>query len=409
MNVAVVVALVLAAAGGAAPPTSSSPSPSPSSSSSSSAPRRGLLVLTSTARFPDGKTATGFVAQEAIVPYAALVAAGVAVDVASIRGGAAPMDPKSDPRNPDGMAKNFEFGRTFLADPSNRKLFDETKRLADVVDVPYDVVVFAGGSGASFDFPKDASVQSIAKGVWQRGGIVGALCHGSSALGEVKLDDGTLLVAGRTVTGFSNAEQDRVKVPRTVLPSTVEDALTRGGGLYRAGEPFTSHVERDGNLITGQQPQSAAAFAESVVAAVRESVNERKAKDALHDYHVLVWEQGQLARAKDFLGAGFTSHATPFPDPRTGEPQKSLLPALHAAFPDLTSHEDALVVDGDLAVLRWTISGTHKGELFGIKPTQRKVTVSGMDMIRIVDGKFVEHWGGIADQMDTVLRQVQAP
>jgi putative intracellular protease/amidase len=408
VNFALVAAL-LAAAGGApsSPPSSSAASPSPSAVVAG--PKRALLVLTSTARFPDGKTPTGFVAQEAIVPYAALVDAGVVVDVASIRGGAAPMDPKSDPRNPEGMAKGFEFGRTFLADAAHRKLFDETKKLADVVAVPYDVVVFAGGTGASFDFPKDPSVQALAASVWQRGGIVGALCHGSSALGEVKLADGTPLVAGRTVTGFSNAEQDRVKVPRKVLPSTVEDALGKAGGLYRAAEPFTSHVERDGNLITGQQPQSASAFADAVVAALRETVAERKAKDALHDYHVLVWEQGQLARAKDFLAAGFTSHATPFSDPRSGEPQKNLLPALRAAFPDLTSHEDALVVDGEFAVLRWTISGTHKGELFGVKPTQRRITVSGMDMIRIVDGKFVEHWGGIADQMDTVLRQVQAP
>ena len=129
----------------------------------------------------------------------------------------------------------------------------------------YDVVVFAGGSGASFDFPKDPSVQAIARSVWQRGGIVGALCHGSSALAEVKLDDGTLLVLGRTVTGFSNAEQDRVKVPRTVLPSTVEDALGRAGGLYRSAEPFTSHVERDGNLITGQQNFSGRETAELLI------------------------------------------------------------------------------------------------------------------------------------------------
>ncbi|MFZ9888632.1 MAG: ester cyclase [Myxococcota bacterium] len=405
MSLTLVAALLAAAAGASSPAVT----PSPSSPVAIAAPKRALLVLTSTARFPDGKTPTGFVAQEAIVPYAALVEAGVVVDVASIRGDAAPMDPKSDPRNPAGMAKGFEFGRTFLAVAAHRKLFDETKKLADVSDVAYDAVIFVGGSGASFDFPHDPSVQAIAASVWRRGGIVGALCHGSSALGQVKLADGTPLVAGRTVTGFSNAEQDRVNVARTVLPSTVEDALVKAGGLYRAAEPFTAHVERDGNRITGQQPQSAAAFSDAVVAALRETVGERKAKDALHDYHVLVWEQGQLSRAKDFLGAGFNSHATPFPDPRSGEPQKNLLPALRTAFPDLTSHEDALFVDGEFAVLRWTITGTHKGELFGVKPSQRKITVSGMDMIRIVDGKFVEHWGGIADQMDTILRQVQAP
>ncbi len=379
-------------------------------SASTSPARHALIVLTSTAAFPTTKAPTGFVAQEAIIPIVELMGAGVAVDVASIQGGAAPMDPKSDPRNPAGMAKDFQLGRDFLADPARAALLTKTAKLADVVGnaARYDVVVFAGGSGASFDFPKDPSVQALARSVWQRGGIVAALCHGSSALSEVKLDDGTALVAGRTVTGFSNAEQDMVKVPRTALPSTVEDALSKAGGLYRSAAPFTSHVERDGNLITGQQPQSAASMARAIVGALSESAAERKAKDALHHYHVQVWEQGQLAKAKDFLGAGFVSHATPFVDPRNGTEQKNLLPLLHTAFPDLTSHEDALIVDGELAVIRWTITGTHKGDLFGIAPTGKKITVSGMDMLRVVDGKFVEHWGGIADQMDTVLRQVQA-
>jgi putative intracellular protease/amidase/predicted SnoaL-like aldol condensation-catalyzing enzyme len=373
--------------------------------------KRALVVLTSTSSFPTTKAPTGFVAQEAIVPIVELIGAGVQVEVASIEGGAAPMDPRSDPRNPDGIAREFQLGRDFLANPERANLLLKTSKLADVVDQAaagrFDVVIFVGGSGASFDFPRNASVQAVASSVWQRGGVVAALCHGSSALSEVKLADGSALVRGRTVTGFSNAEQDRVKVPRTALPSTVEDALVRAGGLYRAAEPFTPHVERDGNLVTAQQPQSAAALARAIVGALNETPIERQAKETLHRYHVQVWEQGQLARAKDFIGPGFASHAAPFVDPRTGAEVASLLPLIRAAFPDMTSHEDALVVEGDLAVIRWTITGTHKGELLGLAPTQRPVKVSGMDMLRIADGKFVEHWGGIADQMDTVLRQLQ--
>lgn len=395
-----VVGLALAAA----------PAAERSSSPSKAKTMRALVVLTSTAAFPKTKAPTGFIAQEAIEPIVELMGAGVDVDVASIKGGAAPMDPRSDPRNPAGMAKDFQSGRDFLADPARAAMLAKTKRLSDLVGnaSAYDVVVFAGGSGASFDFPKDPSVQAVARAVWQNGGIVAALCHGSSALSEVKLDDGSLLVARRTVTGFSNAEQDMVKVPRTALPNTVQDALTKAGALYRANAPFSAHVERDGNLITGQQPQSAASFARAIVVALTESATERKAKDVLHRYHVQVWEQGKLAKAKDFLAVGFVSHATPFIDPRNNTEQMNLLPLLRTAFPDLNSHEDALIVDGDLAVIRWTITGTHKGDLFGVVPTGKRIAVSGMDMLRVVDGKFVEHWGGIADQMDTVLRQVQA-
>ncbi|MBM4280516.1 MAG: hypothetical protein FJ137_07070, partial [Deltaproteobacteria bacterium] len=148
----VVLPALLALAVGAAP-TAAPDAASPSSS------RRALVVLTSTAAFPTTKAPTGFVAQEAIVPIVELLAAGVAVDVASIKGGAAPMDPKSDPRNPAGMAKDFQLGRDFLADPTRAALLTTTTKLADVVGNAgrYDVVVFAGGSGASFDFPQDAS------------------------------------------------------------------------------------------------------------------------------------------------------------------------------------------------------------------------------------------------------------
>jgi len=61
-----------------------------------------------------------------------------------------------------------------------------------------------------------------------------------------------------------------------------------------------------------------------------------------------------------------------------------------------------------LVVLRWTITSTHTGPFFGVAPTGRTVQVSGMDMLRVADGKFVEHWGGVADQMDDFLSQVGA-
>lgn len=86
-----------------------------------------------------------------------------------------------------------------------------------------------------------------------------------------------------------------------------------------------------------------------------------------------------------------------------------LLAQYRIGFPDMRSHEDALIGDGDLAMIRWTITGTHTGPFFGVAATGRAIQVSGMDILRVADGKLVEHWFGVADQMDDFLAQIGAP
>ena len=129
-------------------------------------------------------------------------------------------------------------------------------------------------------------------------------------------------------------------------------------------------------------------------------------KDLLHRYHLDVWDEGHLDHAGQYLGAGFTSHATVTTLPPGQQVGSDFLAQFRFGFPDLRSHEDALLGDGDLVVLRWTITGTHTGPFFGVAATGRKIEVSGMDILRVADGKFVEHWGGVADQMDDFLSQI---
>ncbi|HWO19148.1 MAG TPA: ester cyclase [Kofleriaceae bacterium] len=135
---------------------------------------------------------------------------------------------------------------------------------------------------------------------------------------------------------------------------------------------------------------------------------EARNKDLLHRYHVEVWDEGHLDQAWKYLGEGFTSHATVTTLPPGQYPGPDFLAQFWAGFPDLRSHEDALLGDGDLVTLRWTITGTHTGTFFGVAPTGRTIQVSGMDILRVADGKLVEHWGGVADQMDDFLAQIGA-
>jgi predicted ester cyclase len=77
-------------------------------------------------------------------------------------------------------------------------------------------------------------------------------------------------------------------------------------------------------------------------------------------------------------------------------------------FPDMRSHADAILGDGDLVLVQWTITGHHTGTFLGVAPTGKAITVSGMDVLRVADNLFVEHWGGVADQMDDFLTQIDA-
>jgi predicted ester cyclase len=130
-------------------------------------------------------------------------------------------------------------------------------------------------------------------------------------------------------------------------------------------------------------------------------------KDLLHRYHVDVWDEGHLEHAGQYLGAGFTSHARVTTLPPGQQVGPDFLAQFRIGFPDMRSHEDALLGDGELGVIRWTITGTHTGPFFGVAATGRTIQVSGMDILRIADDKLVEHWGGVADQMDDFLGQIQ--
>jgi predicted ester cyclase len=131
-------------------------------------------------------------------------------------------------------------------------------------------------------------------------------------------------------------------------------------------------------------------------------------KELLHDYHLDVWDEGHLDHAGLYLDPSFTSHAIVTTLPAGQQIGADFLAQFRIGFPDLYSHEDALLGDGDLVVIRWTITGTHTGPFFGVAPTGKKISVSGEDMLRVANDQFVEHWGGVADQMDDFLAQIGA-
>lgn len=222
--------------------------------------KRALIVVSSNDRLGDTGKKTGWYLSEVTHVYYPLLAAGFTVDFASPKGGAAPMDESSrqlnDPEN-----------KRFLDDSAAMARIRETIPLAKIDPGAYDVVHFAGGHGVMWDFPEDRELQRVAAGIYERGGIVAAVCHGPAALANVKLSNGTYLVAGKDVSAFTNAEEEAVGLTK-VVPFALQSTLESRGAKFHAGANWASQISVSDRLITGQNPQSAHALAEKLVAAI---------------------------------------------------------------------------------------------------------------------------------------------
>ncbi|WP_245716545.1 type 1 glutamine amidotransferase domain-containing protein [Micromonospora humi] len=212
---------------------------------------RALIALTSHSELGDTGRKTGYYVGEAAEPWEVFRAAGYDVDLVSVAGG----EPPTDGRDADDKTQN-----DFLATAG----VTDTPKASDVDPSRYDVIVFAGGHGTMWDFPDDEDLARIARSVHERGGVVAAVCHGPSALVNLTLTDGSRLIAGKRVAGFTNDEEAAVGLT-DVVPFLLADKLTEAGAQHVPAPNFTEHVVVDGNLVTGQNPQSARAVAEAVV------------------------------------------------------------------------------------------------------------------------------------------------
>jgi putative intracellular protease/amidase len=212
--------------------------------------KRILIVLTSHDDL-GGVRKTGYYVSEAAHPWEVFRRVGFEVEVASVRGGRAPQD-GFDPQDPAQV--------DFLATVGER----DTPPLEGLDASRYDAVFYAGGHGTMWDFPADPDVARVGREVYERGGVVAAVCHGPAALVNLTLSDGTYLVAGKRVAGFTNDEEEAAGAA-DVVPFLLADALVGRGARHEPGPDWQAQVVVDGHLATGQNPASAGPLAEEVV------------------------------------------------------------------------------------------------------------------------------------------------
>jgi len=216
-----------------------------------------LFVVTNAGKIGPHERPTGFFFPEIAHPFEVLDRAGIAVEFASPQGGQTPHD---------GFDGSDPAQATFLDSAAFRRL-NRSRRLSEVDVLDYDAVFFPGGLGPMVDITGNPEVQALVRRAWDAGKIVAAVCHGPAALLGVTLADGTPLVRGRQVTGFSTAEEDGYA--RADVPFDLESALRGEGAVYEAAAPWQPHLKVDGRLITGQNPASGTLVGEAIVAALR--------------------------------------------------------------------------------------------------------------------------------------------
>lgn len=221
------------------------------------AAKRILIVVSSHDRKGDGLVA-GFWFPELTHPAQVFTQAGYAYDIASPQGGMPPFD---------GFDLKDEGNRWFWIQPEQRNKLAHSLKLSQVDASRYQAVVLVGGHGPMWDFVGNPALHGIVRTIYERGGIASAVCHGPAGLLGLKLSDGKALISGRRLTAFTNEEEVSRQYDR-LIPFELETALKAERAHFEEAGIFQSRVVVDGRLITGQNPASAHAFGQAVVAAL---------------------------------------------------------------------------------------------------------------------------------------------
>ena len=222
-----------------------------------------LMVLTSHDQLGNTGEKTGFWLEEFASPYYVFKDANADVTLASPNGGQPPLDPKSD--EPDSQT---EATKRFKGDIDAQVALANTLKLSDISSENYDAVFYPGGHGPLWDLAEDRNSIALIESVYASGKPVAAVCHAPAVLNHAKTPDGIPLIKGRSVTGFSNTEEDAVQLSE-VVPFSVENELKVRGAKYSKADDWHPHAVTDGNLITGQNPASSDLVAKAVLEKIK--------------------------------------------------------------------------------------------------------------------------------------------
>lgn len=214
--------------------------------------KKKVLMIVTNAEELNGGHETGLWLSEFVEPATALQEAGFDVVAASMEGGKIPIDPNSYsnelPRVWDGVMEPIH----------------DTTKISEINPDDFSGIFFCGGHGTMVDFPNNETIEQVLRHFISEGKTIAAVCHGPAAFVGVTDHNEVPLVRGKTVTGFTNEEEKQTNLD-SVVSFLLEDQLTEAGANFVAEEAYKEHVEVDGNLVTGQNPQSSLATAQAMI------------------------------------------------------------------------------------------------------------------------------------------------
>ncbi|MFN7223812.1 MAG: type 1 glutamine amidotransferase domain-containing protein [Paracoccaceae bacterium] len=222
-----------------------------------------LMVLTSHDQLGDTGKKTGFWLEEFAAPYYVFKDAGAEITLASPKGGQPPLDPVSDADD-----AQTEATTRFKGDNAAQEALAHTVVLSTVSADGYSAIFFPGGHGPLWDLAEDSNSTALIEAFAATDRPIGAVCHAPAVFKHPKGRDGKPLVSGKSVTGFTNSEEDAVGLT-DVVPFLIEDMLTANGGQYGKGPDWHPFVLTDGKLVTGQNPASSEQAARALLTLVR--------------------------------------------------------------------------------------------------------------------------------------------
>lgn len=215
-----------------------------------------LFVVTNHATLGDTDQANGTYAVELTHPLDVFLKAGYEYDIASIKGGEAPMYGAD--------TENDEINSKILSSKKFQDRFNNTIPVSQINVNDYDAIFYPGGFGLLSDLATNDEFAKLSAEHYESGGIIGAVCHGPAGLLPITLSNGQSLIANKTVTGFTREEEVDFGTINDI-PFLLEESLTRIAGQYSKKQPWHVHVIDDDRVITGQNPQSAHGVGEAMV------------------------------------------------------------------------------------------------------------------------------------------------
>ncbi|WP_299765257.1 DJ-1/PfpI family protein [uncultured Dokdonia sp.] len=349
-----------------------------------------LIVTTSHDQLGNTGEKTGVWLEELAGPYYQYLDHGASITIASAKGGNVPLDPKSELEE-----WQTAFTRRFSEDEKALASIKNTKSIAEVNPSEFDILFFPGGHGPMWDLGDNKDVARLINAFDKKDKPIGLVCHGVVALKGVKTINGDAFSKGKRITSFTNSEEEAVGLT-DVVPFLLEDVLIEEGAIYVKEQDWYDFVVEDGNLITGQNPQSSVSAAQKTIELVSDIDDANRVRIATDFFNA--YKNQDLAKAAALASENGTFRYIPLGENGKGKIKgterttwQGIASALINSFPDLSNDVKNISIDNQgNAIVQVFIGGTQEKEILGIPSKGKYYNVEHLFLLNINNKGLIE-------------------